>query len=1037
MSAPGFRAILAPRLTALEMELLDRIAAEPLPPRVFEWVFVQSRGMRHHLTLRFADRFGCAGSLKLPFPRDLITNAARWANVRLEGSEQFTRDAMLWRIEHRLRSLDTGDPTFEPLRTYLGHPDPRMRAGLAARIADRFDDYQLFRPELLAAWEHGTTLTDSLHEGWQAALWRELALADAATPARVAERALAGLRTAEPGTLAIPARLTVFGVSALPERFIEFLEALSRHSEVTLYAALLPASTDHPLVRTWGTQGAAMQQLLEAHGATIEHLGPATFPTVPLTARVQCHSTHGVLREVEVIRDQLLDAFATDSSLRPEDILVLVPDVESWGPTVETVFSAEEPGAPRIPIHIADQTLRSDAAISAFAVLLALEGGRLAHSELFAALQHPMVRTAAELDEEAVESLGHRTHDANVRWGYDAASLAALGLPTSAMPTWREGLDRLLMGIVVGAADQPTLDVLPAAGATAGDPDAIARLDVWVGRVAAALADWRRPRPLAEWSVALTQTAEWYLTGFDTDSTSSRARLLAHLRRIASDHPAAADRDPTPIAFSVIREWLEHTWSEDGGSSHFRTGSVTVAAMKPMRSIPFRVIAVAGLDDATFPRRDRPVSFDLISHTRRAGDRSLREDDRQLFLDLMLAAEDRLILTWSGREAATHAVRACSVVIDELRDHHDRMGTPLPVIEHPLHPCSPRYLSSEPADASLFTFAHTMARAATTPRTASDAFAPRPVDPAVLPPRTEEIRLEDLLKCWENPAKWFCERTLQLRLPVSDADQADHERFAVDSLQAGLIRSLIVQRALRGDGSAESQQRHLLADGDLPPGALGEAIYAKLEREVADVAAVARSLRTSAAAIFIQGDGWSIRGTLDGIVDGKRVIVRGGDFHPKNRIRAWIEHVVLCAAAQSGQPVPRQTELIGIGAKAKRAAKRAGGVKVSTCVLSEVPNAITMLGRWVAVLRDARTQPLPFFAQAGAAWLDDRWQEADTSPIEAAHKAYRGSDFHEGDERDPYIALCFRDQDPVKERQAHFEQLANTLCPDVDLPSLP
>jgi len=580
------------------------------------------------------------------------------------------------------------------------------------------------------------------------------------------------------------------------------------------------------------------------------------------------------------------------------------------------------------------------------------------------------------------------------------------------------------------------LDVLPAAGSTTGDPDAVGRLDKWVRMVAAALADWRRPRSLADWSTALTQVAERYLTGFDADSKSSLARLLAQLRRIAGDHPAAAEGDPTPIAFSVIREWLEQTWSDAAGSPHFKTGSVTVAAMKPMRSIPFRVIAVAGLDDATFPRRDRPMSFDLIAHARRAGDRSLREDDRQLFLDLMLAAEDRLILTWSGREAGTHAVRACSVVIDELRDHHDRMGTPLPVIEHPLHPCSPRYLSGDPAEASLFTFAHTMARAATAPRTASDAFVPRPVDPAVLPPLNEEIRLEDLLKCWENPAKWFCERTLQMRLPMSDADEADHERFAVPPLQAGLIKSLIVQRALRGDGSAESQRRHLLADGDLPPGALGEAVYAKLEHEVADVAAVARTLQTSAAAILIQGDGWTIRGTLDGIVDDKRVIVRGGDFHPKNRIRAWIEHVVLCAAAQSGHPVPRQTELIGIGAKAKRA-KRPGGIKVSTCVLPEVTDAITLLGRWVAVLRDARTQPLPFFAQAGAAWLDDRWQEAEAAPIDAARKAYVGSDYHDGDASDPYIALCFRDEDPVRERQARFEELASTLCPDVDLPRLP
>ena len=97
MPTTGFRAFLAPRLTPLKEHLLARIAAEPLPPREMEWLFVQSLGMRHWLTLQIADRFGCAGSLHLPFPRDLMTNAARWVKERTDGSERFSREALLWR----------------------------------------------------------------------------------------------------------------------------------------------------------------------------------------------------------------------------------------------------------------------------------------------------------------------------------------------------------------------------------------------------------------------------------------------------------------------------------------------------------------------------------------------------------------------------------------------------------------------------------------------------------------------------------------------------------------------------------------------------------------------------------------------------------------------------------------------------------------------------------------------------------------------------------------------------------------------------
>jgi len=1037
MPTTGFRAFLAPRLTPLKEHLLDRIAADPLAPREFEWLFVQSRGMRHWLTLQIAERFTCAASLKLPFPRDLITSAARWVNIRMDGSEHFTREALLWRVEHRLRTLDLDQPTFAPLKTFLSAADARMRAGLASRIADRLDDYQLFRPELLATWDRGEHQTDSPHEGWQAALWHELAIGEVAYPARIADRVLRKLKDATPGTFNIPRRLTIFGVSSLPERFIEFLDALGRHTDVTLYAALLPQATDHPLVRAWGAQGTAMQELLTRHGATIEYLETITAPTIPLSARVQCHSTHGPLREIEVIRDQLLDAFEHDPTLTPDQVLVLVPDVESWGPTVETVFSSKDPGAPAIPFHIADRPLKTDPAMHAFSELLALERGRLAHSELFAALQHPMVRAAVDLNEEALEALGRRTLEANVRWGYDASALATLQLPATDMPTWREGLDRLLMGIVAGASDHTVLRVLPTAGATAGDPEALGKLTGWVERVAGYLADWQRPRSLSEWSDTLVTIVEQYLKGTDSKSRGSRARLIAHLRRIVSDHPAGIERDGTPIDFGVIREWLGHTLADDAGSPHFLTGNVTIAAMKPMRSIPFRVIAIAGLEDANFPRRDRPVSFDLVAHTRRSGDRSVREDDRQLFLDLMMAAEDRLILTWSGHEPSTHVERACSVVIDELLDHHERRGTPISVVQHPLHPFSRRYFSAAAADVTLFTFSHALAQATVQPQTASDVFAPVVIDPAILPSASEEVRLDDLIKCWENPAKWFCQRMLQLRLLQTDLEEADHERFALHHLQAGLIKSQIIRRTMAEDETLDHHRMRLLADGALPPGALGCAWYSTLAQEVAGVQEAVRPLRTRSAAIMIQGNGWFLRCTLDGIMERDRIIVRAGDFHPKNRISAWIEHVVLCAAAQSGHLVPRLSTLIGIGPKAKRAAKRGGTAKPSTHTIEEVPNAIALLDRWVQVLRDARTRPLPFFPKAGAGWLDARCAEADDAPILAALDAYRTGDFSEGDDNDPYIALCFRGLDPVIEQQASFETLASTLCPDFYLPSLP
>jgi len=359
MARIGFHAVLAPTLPPLRDHLLGRLATEPLSPLDTEFVSVQSLGMRQWLTLQLADRFGCAGSLAMPFPRDLLAHAARWARVDLPGREHFTREALTWRMESLLRTLDISNPVFTPITTYLGDGDARMRSGLAIRVAGRFDDYQLFRPELLEAWDTGNLQTDNPHEAWQAELWRILTAGpNAPHAAHLFDHVLDRLRNGLTEDLRVPTRLTAFGISALPPRYFELLAALGRHSDVTLYAAVPPVGS-HDLEGRWGGQGRALHKLLTHHGAELTMVGDA--PRV--RARVQAHVTHGAVREVEVLHDQLLDAFASDPSLRPEDVLVLVPDVDRWGAIVETVFSTMREPSQRIPIHIAHRSLRFDPAV--------------------------------------------------------------------------------------------------------------------------------------------------------------------------------------------------------------------------------------------------------------------------------------------------------------------------------------------------------------------------------------------------------------------------------------------------------------------------------------------------------------------------------------------------------------------------------------------------------------------------------------------------------------------------------------------------
>jgi exodeoxyribonuclease V gamma subunit len=1062
--SPGVQVFTSAQLTPLRDHLVQRLCDDPLPPREPETIVVQSQGMRRWITLQIADALGCAGSLALPFPAHFSHAIAdRVAGDRPVDRENdpFSRDALTWRLDTLLRALPVQDPGYGRLREYLHVSDDRMRLGLAARIAGRFDEYQLYRPDVLVAWEDGRDTPDSPHTAWQASLWRTLCAADVGgaepLPRRFG-RALDALKSGAPAGL--PPRVTVFGVSSLPPLFLDLLESLARHVPVWVYAAVLNEASAHPIARAFGGQGRELLKLVRERGASITRVETVASPRAGVLATLQgelasenagnaplalsandstlrIHDAHGQVRQLEVVRDQLLDALAADPTLRPHDLLLLVPDAAEWAPTVDAVFGvAAVDEAPRIPYNIADRPRRSaQPAADAFLRLLALEGGRFARSEVFGFLEHPLVRQAAELTDIELEEVRTLTGRANVRWGYDAESRRALGLPAYEEASWRAGLDRLLLGYVVGDSDDAVLGVLPEAGDTAGDPETVGRLAKWIDHLASTLASWHMRRPVAEWSAALLEATRDFLQASDRRDQQTIETLQDEVRRLGALAGVAGHHDN--VSFGVIRDWLETQLTDDSFGTGFLIGGMTVAALKPMRSIPFRVIAVVGLDDETFPRRDRRAAFDLLALNRREGDRDLRGDDRQLFLDLLLAAQDRLVLTFGGRAVHDNSRRAPSVVIDELLGHLDRRSDGAAreriVVEHPLQPFGNAYFVNR-EDPRIFTYSTAQARAAQARTVQGDVDRPFVAEPLEVEPATgaRVVTLNDLADLWTNPSKYFCQRVLRLSLDGGRDEVPDEELFALAAITQGSVKSRMLAAGLTGRRDPARDRRGLGAEGLLPPGDLGSSWYSTLATGVDDViarvSAAAPSPPSAPVLISVDNGDWRLSGRIDGIRGNVRVVARAGRIRPEHRIRAWVQHVAMCAARETGiTGLPDTTLLIGED-------------ETEGASIGAVPHARAVLAALIGELAGGWCAPLPFFAQAGWCWFEAgrlasnkklRKGFGPRDPVALAKAAYakQANDWVPlgGDGEDAYVALCFRGADPMESRWREFERLASVL----------
>lgn len=1106
------------------------LAVAPLPPFVDERIVVQSLGMERWVRQQLALRQGCAASLDLPFPaafcRTLSEALFRTGSGTAMGIDaRFEEQALIWRV-FALLTDDAllAQPVFEPLRAFVAGGDEAKRYGLAQRVAGRFDEYRLYRPQWLLDWEEGRdNLTDNVHEAWQAALWRRLL--EGERPMHFARwflHTIDRLNAADTRPEGLPERVSVFGVSTLPPLFVQLLQAVARFVPVRVYMLAPDAhswregAARHPLFESFGAASRALLATLtapDAHGAqaAVEHVGtPATADPAPprLLRRVQqdlraahrgpphmlasddrslsVHVCYSPMREMEMLRDQLLDALAADPTLRPHDVLVMVPDVELYAPLAEAIFGdpraqrvreetlgGADASRPAIPYRVADRTLVREAAPArALLACLSLVSARCTASEVIGLLTAPVVRRAANIAPAQLDQIVGWVEDAAIRWGQDGAMrAAAFGLPAVDDNSWRRGLERLLTGYATGRTDTLVSGVLPVAGDLVGDTALLGAFVEWVERLFDTLDALRTARPLTAWSRILQETARQFIKPEGADEQAAFDRLQRDLARLgdlaapqgdARRGPVGPLAPDAPVTFEVVRGWLDTTLATDEHANQFLAGGVTICAMKPMRAIPHRVIAMLGLDDKAYPRRTRRAAFDLIGSSPTLGDRDARTDDRQLILDTVMSAGDRLLLSYVGRSQKNNAEIAPSIVIDELLDFVDtqvtmeppgeaalgqgagagngysHVGTP-PTrararvrVAHRLQPFSPDYFREDHGrDARLFSFdaelAHSVAIAANPARAEAPPFltsvppvpvlyrdtasVPRPLEPQI-------VTLNDLLDAWVNPARLYCRRVLQLHTRGDDPMLEDVEPMAIDALLSSRVQQEMLEAVLAGRVQPSVDRARAVAAGQLPSGALGPHWYDALRRDLAPLLArVGTPVFGEPFVVDITGPDWQLTGQLDLQVEDEQWRVRASSLKAKDTARAWIAHVVRNAGG-----TPATTRVFA---------------KDGTRCLPPLAEARAQLDVLVQGYRAVLAAPVPYFVEAGHAYrkavLDPKQQ---TDPMQAAKKAYESDGSHHslrGDRTDPYVALLWRGRQPITECWADFTATADAFWARCDV----
>jgi len=1097
--------------TLLEVLLARREACRLQGPFARGQVIVPGSALRRRVELAMADRFGIGAGVDFDYLAQWL-----WRQVgrivAVPEASPYAPNALVWRIFAALQGDWLGKHV--RLARYLEGADARQRFELAGRLARLFDHYLCYRPAWLEGWAADPATFVSREEllradeAWQAELWQRIALHDPPQsfqlPFMRFLRHVTRMEDAALAQLGLPAAVDVFCLPSLPPLYLEMLRALARVMDVQLYV-LNPCreywfdivdarrlswlvrqqrrlfhETGNELLAAWGKQTQAqIESLFEGENPVLENAEFTPHAGSHLLARLQnafldlqeleaggirledddrsieLHLCHSRIRELDVLHDRLLGLFKERKNLRPDEIVVLMPDLAACAPLIEAVFGT----APRerfIPWRITGQGRTEENPVArVLDELLTLAAGNAPASRVFDLLRQPLVAAHFGLADSALSEVRDWMHEAGIRWGLDSEQAQAAGADGG--HTVETGLARLFLSWAVGEAARRALF----AGQTgvAHAPQGSAGLALG--------AFWHYARVLNRLRIELLKAH---------DAEGWRAVLLASLSASMGEAPEYAEQmravreTINALADDMVAAGLDHQEAgavlplnvvhpalterlDDLMHGSVPGGAVTFSALPALRGLPYRVVCVIGLDNDAFPARERADEFDLMAALPQKGDRQRRIDERNLFLDTVLAAREVLHLSCVGRSVRDNAELLPSVLVEELLDTLAAACAQAPdepdsiakararlIVEHPLQSFSPDYFVTQgKRDKRLENFRGEFAQALDErfrqryPRTVSErtrvephfseeeedggdyveeARSSRPFFTSPLPPPHEGWRCVDLTQLkrfFDNPCRFLLRERLGLDLATSEEELADAESFVPD----GQARRALVARLLPVLLKEGEEEGKLIDDDTLfslaragseyPAGSLGEGA---LRRELVCLRGFANRVNAALAGpccpvhtVKLEqalhcNDGhetWQLRAAFGALRAEGLVAWRYDGLRARDVLAAWLDHLTLCAA-----PPP------GVQCRTRGLLRDDGFVLHPL----SVADARAHLGRLLALYRTGLREPLRFFPKSAWEYACVRAREGGEDKARSgASKKWNDGDFPEKNQAAYRLAL--------------------------------
>lgn len=726
-------------------------------------------------------------------------------------------------------------------------------------------------------------------------------------------------------------------------------------------------------------------------------------------ASLQFHAVSSAARAAEVVHDEVLRACADFPGLLQEEIAILVPSLESYGAAIESVFerrAADMPADSALSLHTADAAAADQSPLAAAVMaMMTLVIEDAAFVQMRALISHAVVCHAMGHEVDEVRKQLDLLADAGATRFFDAAHRVRwLGKSDAAddqLHTLAWATNRVILATV--AIDSPAkdhaIDSCLASDQARGFSIPVfhaigARIDALQAFAETAT---QTRRPIDEWAAQLATLCDLFLPkATDSQWGEQRVKIAAALATIAK---LAKDAALPPVEFAVARGEFARELEKIVDGQRFASGGVTLARLAPMRSVPFRFIALVGVDRGVFPRPFKSNLMDIETLCPRAGDRNARNDDLLLLLESIHAATDRLVIVYEGIEPSTSRAKPPSPVVDQLIETcagHLELSAAAATAKlcrthTPMGDQPEAWQLGVPAgfDAKARERAQTIAAARTEVRQRSFVDAAAPVTNAPVSTRVEIPSIEEMARVLRDPVSAYMKASGVQPADTSELIGSASEPIEFDPQHDGLhlfkLRQQSLPQFMQGrDASAIREELRL--QGALPHGASGTVEWEKLVEWSSGGRAAVEALFESRGLSL--GAGWTcdlftfdVTGSSPAIVcetlriesaATQLLIMRAKK--PADKLPLWLQHLSWCATHPNAQSILIELPI-----------EKGGGAKwLDPVDAQRAAKTINEVGSWTAA---ALTELMPFHGNLLKEWFGGRDQRKTQTPERQIERA--------------------------------------------------